>query len=154
MADTPAINGRRLSHASLEAKLDGNVYTGFKSLNFDDSLTPGRVGGTHPVKEGNTLGDYEANGNYEMVKEHAQVLRLALAAKADDGESYGTVEFDIFVSYQENGSVHTVELLKCRIQKVEDGSSQGPDGLTEKHTLFVTHIKRDGKSLVAMRKVA
>jgi len=146
----PAINGRRLSHASLEAKLAGALYTGFKSLNFDDSLTPGRVGGTHPVKEGATIGEYDANCNYEMLKQHAAVLRKALAALADDGLSYGTVLFDLFASYVENGDVHTIEVRQCRIMKIEDGSSQGPDGMTEKHTLFLTQpILRDGLPLIA-----
>lgn len=148
--ESPAINGRRLSHASLEAKLAGILYTGFKSLNFDDSLTPGLVGGTHPVKEGDTLGEYAANCNYEILVQHAIPLRAALAAKADDGLSYGTVKFDLFASYAENGAVHTIEVRQCRIMKIEDGTSQGPDGMTEKHTLFLTQpILRDGFPLIA-----
>ena len=153
MSDSPLINGRRLSHASLEAKLDGNLYTGFKSLNFDDELAPGRVGGTHPVQEGHTIGAYSAGSNFEMLKQHMKPLRAALAAKASDGLSYGTVLFDIFASYQEDGDVHTVELRQVRIQKIEDGSSQGPDGLTEKVTLFLTQpILRDGLPIIAARR--
>jgi hypothetical protein len=150
MADVK-INGRRFSHASLEAKLDGDVYRGFKSINWKQSMKPTKVMADGPMPVGRTLGEYEAEADCEMLLQNATALRKSLAAKAEDGISYGLVEFDILCYFSEGASdpVHEVKLVGCRWESEDNSTAQGPDALVEKIGLSVMWIEKDGLRLYA-----
>ncbi len=146
--DAVTVNGRYLSFASAEAKLDGQVHSGIKALNYKQSLKSKKVKGRGPYPKGRTKGDYEAEGSIEMLKEWARAFRLALAAK---NKSYGLVEFDVLVYFSESPTdpTHEVKLVGCRIEDEDEGHAQGSDELVEKIALSVMWIEKDGLRMLS-----
>lgn len=144
----PVINGRRYSWASVAIKLRGQEYTGIKSINYKDSLKPTKVMGVGPFQRGRTKGVYEASGDMELFLQDAAHFRKALA---EENASYGLVEFDVLVQFTENDEDPVVEhkVVKCRWAEVDNSNSQGADATTEKASLDVTWIERDGLCLLA-----
>jgi hypothetical protein len=151
--ETPTLNGRRLSGLSIRAKFDGQTFTGFSALNYKQSLKSQKVTGNTVIAEGRTGGEYEASGDFEMILEHANILRAALAAKDPNG-SYGFVEFDIEAFFEEDVAAHHVVLRKCRWEEEDNAYKRGTDGATEKVTLSVMWIEKDGLRLYNPTTVA
>lgn len=146
--DAVTVNGRYLSFASAEAKCDGQVYSGIKGLNFKQSLKSKKVKGRGPYPKGRTRGDYEAEGSIEFLKEYAKAFRDALAAK---NKSYGLVEFDVLLYFSESklDPTHEVKLVSCRVEDEDEGHAQGSDELSEKWSLSVMWIEKDGKRMLS-----
>lgn len=150
MADSPVINGRHYSYASAEINLDGLVYKGITSINFKESLKPTKVvaGGVYP--QGKTRGEYNADADLEMLIQHANAFRAALAAKHPNG-SYALVEFPVLIYFSEaeGEPVHEVKIVNCRWQDTDNSNSKGPDPSVEKIVLCPDWIERDGLRMLA-----
>lgn len=153
MSETPTLNGRRLSGLSIRAKFDTNIFTGFTGLNYKQSLKSAKVAGNEVIAVGRTRGEYEASGDFEMMLEHANILRSALAAKDPTG-SYGLVEFDIEAFFEEDAVSHHVVLRKCRWEEEDNSNKRGTEGSTEKVTLSILWIEKDGLRLYNPTTVA
>jgi hypothetical protein len=95
--DAPYINGNYFSWASIEIKVDGNRYLGFKGVTYSQEQDRGAVYGTHSQKLGRTRGQNKPEGSMEMFKEAFDDL----VEKFGDG--FMEKVFDVVVSYQENG---------------------------------------------------
>lgn len=148
MADL-ILNGRRFSWASIEAKFDGLIYTGITAINWKQSLKSAKVPGFGIYPIGRTAGEYEAEADAEWLLQDLNDFRKKLAAKAPSG-SYAFVEFDIVAQY-DNGvdAVHTVKLVKCRFEEEDNSNSKSADGTTEKVSLSVMFIEKDGLRMVS-----
>lgn len=139
----PNVNGFEWSFASIELKVNGTRYFGATGINYDDSLTPGRVIGTSTVPLGSTAGTWDGSGSLEMNRRDAQALIDEL------GDGYGRVIFSIVVQYAEEGMpVITDELPAVRIQKAGNSNSQGSDASKMSFDLFLLMpIKRNGSAI-------
>ncbi len=144
----PLVNGNRFDYTSIEAIVSGVPYRGVKAVNYSDSLDKAKQYGTSARPLGKTRGKYDADASLEIFKEEAIVLRTALAALAG-GDGWGEVDFTLVVAYAEAGQPVTVDTVQASVQKCEDGHAQGNEGLTEKWTLTVMEVKRNGLALLS-----
>jgi hypothetical protein len=143
----PLINGNRLSYASVEVNVAGTPYRGVKSVTYKNAVERQKVFGTSSRALGRTRGKYDPDASIEVFKEEAVAIRAQLAALGAGG--YGETTFDIAVSYAEGGLTVTDKLYGCLINDDEDSHSQGADGLTEKWTLSVIEIEKNGVSMLS-----
>jgi hypothetical protein len=151
MADELRVRGRMASWGHLVFKLDGERYYGFTGLSFGDKRerVAGYGMGRHHAPRGVSEGKYTT----EVLKvtgfvESVQALRKALAAKSEDGKSYGNVAFEGELQYAMPGKDPIqVEFLECYWQTSTTSNEENPDPLKEDFEVFVTYILRDGFSL-------
>lgn len=144
----PFINGHRFSWSSVRIDIDGIPYTGVKSINYKQTLTPGVVRGTRSQPTGRTLGQYEPEGSIEMYKEDYQQLISALSAGGTRG--YMEVAFQILVQYSSPGlTVVTDTLAGVRLASDEDSPSESPDALTVSSDLSIMYLLRNGLSALS-----
>lgn len=140
----PDINGKRYSFASIEAKINGAKYLGFKSINYSDGIEPGIVKGTSPQPLGRTRGEYSASGDCEVYLEEAQAVIDAL------GEGWGEKPIQIVVQFAEDGkAVQTHQLNGVLLTKAEHSNAVGTDASSVKFTMsIISPILRNGKSII------
>lgn len=139
MADTPLINGIEYDFASIEVNVNGEVYSRVTAISYKNTLTPGKLFGTHPQAQGRTTGKYEPEASITLAKDTADMIRQAL------GSGYMTKKFDITVSYAPEGqAIITDKVLGCRIADESNSHSEGTDGLVEEWTLDPWKIVPNG----------
>jgi hypothetical protein len=139
MASYPLINGKRYDHSSVTIKVKGKDYIGIKSINYSDSLEPGKLRGTSAQKLGRTRGEYDGEASFEMYTEEASELL------SDIGDGFMEVEFDIVVGYADEGQpTITDNIVGCRIKKQEASSSEGSDPNVRKFDLDIMYVKWNG----------
>ncbi len=142
----PLVNGQRHSFASIELKIDGQVYIGFKSLNYTWTLEPTAIYGNHPDPIGETVGQAKYEGDMELWLAEWNQLQKQLGPSG-----FALRKFDIVVTYSENGfDTLQDELLGCRIKSVEASQSSGPDGLSRKCSLYIGKILIDSDDQLAI----
>jgi hypothetical protein len=129
----PLTNGARHSFVSIELKLFGLIYIGFKSINYARKRNRTMVYGNHPDPIGKTRGtnDYSCDAEVYLA-EWNQFQAQAQAAKGGDvgyGDQLGT----ILVTYNANGfDVIQDTILGCSIDTTDVSQSQGNDPLVRK----------------------
>lgn len=135
----PLINGIYPDHASIEVKLKGTVSLGVKEIQYDDSLEPGEVRGTHAQMLGRTRGEYKTSGSLTLFATEWEEFRRRL------GSGFMEAVFDVVVNYRPPGSpMATDTLVGCRIKKVEKSSSAGSDPIAVKLELHIMRINWNG----------
>ena len=100
MTDPIRVNGNLYSWGSLTIVVDGAIVTGFNEISFSDKRERvlGYGTGSHHAPLGRSAGKYSAEEVTLKGFKHAIAnLRATLAQVAEDGRSYGNVEFDIDV---------------------------------------------------------
>ena len=144
MATYTKINGKAYSHSSIEVQLNGKPYLFVKEVTYSDSLEPGEVRGTSAQLLSRTRGDYKSEASITLYKGSAQEL-------VDDlGDGYLEKEFDLVVTRQEQDMSTIIDtVVKCRIKKIESGSSQGADPNEVKLDLHPFYILWNGFSPIA-----
>ena len=153
MTPYPLINGHRYDWSSVRITIDGIPYTGVKSINYRQTLTPGIVRGTRSQPTGRTRGIYEPEGSIELYKEDYQDIITALAMAGARG--YMEVAFQIMVQYSQAGMglpgvpVLTDMLAGCRIASDEDSPSEGADPFTVNCDLSIMYVLRNGLSALS-----
>lgn len=152
--DERRINGNAMSWASVTWKIGDLRVNGFKAINYKDSRerSPVKGAGRHQAPRGQTSGDYSCEpGTATVEKETAQLIRDALAAKAADSKSFGNVEFEVVVQYEElrggTPKVITDELHRCFWRESATKAEAGPEAIYEEIAFTVTSIDWGGKSL-------
>lgn len=158
MADTQRINGFVPSWGDIYLKIDSERYYGIAEIAYGDTRVRSKLYGMarHHAPRGRTSGKYEVDETtMKMDLPAAGALRTALAAKAADGKSYGSVTFEVVVQYEDSqGTVRTDTLHECCITKMAVSHSEGPDALMEDAALDVMSIDRDGLTLYDKTEVA
>jgi hypothetical protein len=148
----PLINGNRYDYSSVEILVNGVPYRGIKAIDYKDSLDPAKQYGTSARAVGRTRGKYDASGSFEIFKEDAVGLRVALAALGLGG--YGESNFVVLVNYSEaslaGGGFVSDVLSGCRVKDVTDTHAAGNEGITEKWTLDIMDVLRNGVSLLSI----
>lgn len=150
MADQQRINGFAPSWSDIYVKIDDDRYYGILEISYGDKRARSKLYGMgkHHAPRGRTAGKYEPDeGSMKMDLPAAHALREALAAKASDGKSFGSVEFQIVVQYADGENTRTHTLHRCTLAGVTSAHAEGPDALVEDLPFDVLHIDRDGLTL-------
>lgn len=123
----PLINGAGFSYSSIELKINGLIFRGFKSINYDYSRERVKVYGNSPDPLFKTVGkaDYTCDAEIYVAEWYAFMAQL--------GAGFGDVFFPILVTYTQAG-FDTVQdsILGCTIDKLSASQSEGPDPLVRK----------------------
>jgi len=150
MADEQRINGNMYQHSSIVLKLDNERFFGFKSISYGDAREYGKAYGAarHAGPRGRTSGKYSTEPvAVSMEKKSAKALRDALAARSSSGTSFGNVEFQIVVQYEEGTDVITDTIDRCRWTKTAGKSEEGPEPIYEDIEFDCMFILWNGKAL-------
>lgn len=151
MADELRVNGNQLSWGSITVKLDGERFVGFTSISFADKRERVKAYGMqrHHAPRGRSRGKYTIDP-VKLVGWTSSVnaLREALAKRANDGKSYGDVEFQIVVQYFESEEAPlTVEIDRCVWSSNSTSNEESPDPLKEEIEIDAMLIRRNGLTL-------
>ncbi len=148
MADPLRINQNQHSWGSLILKVDSDRYTGFTGISFSDKRERVKAYGMtrHHAPRGRSRGKYVIDPvKLTGWKGSVAALRAGLAARADDGISYGDVEFQIVLQYIESGEVPlTVEIDRCVWVSNSTSDDESPDPLKEEIEIDAMLIRRNG----------
>ena len=151
MADALRVNGNQLSWGSLILKVDDERFTGFTDISFGDKRTRVKAYGSarHHAPIGRSRGKYEIDPvKITGWKWAVQVLRKGLAARADDGVSYGNVEFEVFVQYVDDSQGPlNVQIERCVWQSNATSDTESPDPLKEEFECDPMLIRRNELTL-------
>lgn len=123
----PLINGGGLSYPSIELKINGLIFRGFKSINYDYSRERAKVYGNSPDPLFKTTGkaDYTCDAEIYLAEWNAFLAQL--------GAGFGDAFFPILVSYTQPGFDPTQDsILGCTIDKMTASQSEGTDPLVRK----------------------
>jgi hypothetical protein len=144
-ADFVLVNGVRHDHSSLDIKLDGQSVVGVKSIDYSDSLDPGKVYGTAAQKLAHTRGQYDAEASVELWRYEADAFAARLVQRSPGVGLYEIV-WDIVVNIlpEGGGSIVTDTIRGCRIKKPQRTSSQGNEGLAIKLDLAPMYVMWNG----------
>lgn len=143
MADAALINGRMYDYSSIEIQVDGNAYGLIKSISYSAKREIGKARGNSPVRRGKTRGTYDAEGSLEMYKSGDGGFDQLIA---NFGDNWMEKEFDVVVSYGNNGEPVTTDTLRvCEFSGDEASPAEGSDAITRKLTLDITGILVNGK---------
>lgn len=141
----PLVNGARHSFASVELKLFGTIFLGFKSITYSRKRSRTKVYGAHPDPIGKTRGKNEYDASCELYVAEFKVLVQQL------GTGYGDIFGDIFVTYSENGFDTIQDVIRgVTIDSSEAEASEGTDPLTRKIDLSPLKILFDATEDLAV----
>lgn len=145
MASTPIpyaiINGVRHDVSSIELKLHGQEFRGFKSITYSRKRERTIVRGNHPDGLGKTRGQNTYEGSCELYLAEFHFFMTDVLG----GDGYGDVFFEINVTYTENGFDTIQDVLRgCTLDSTEAGGSEGTDALTRKFDLSPVKILFNG----------
>jgi hypothetical protein len=148
------LNGLYYDFTSIRLAVAGiSIAEQLQDISFSDKMTPAKMRGTHPIKLGTGLGQYEADASISLLKDYWQAFQREIKAKLPGGQGLTQLVFPISVSYAPVGSanISTVELKECRIIGREyTHPKSGGDGLMVKIPLDVRYILEDGVCLAPL----
>jgi hypothetical protein len=135
----PLVNGVRHSFASIELKVAGQLFVGFKEINYSRTRTRAEVRGNHPDPLGKTIGEnvYTADATFFLAEFNLLVALL--------GAGYGDSFFTITVTYSANGFDTIQDVITgATIDTTEASNAQGPDPTARKVDLKPLKILFNG----------
>lgn len=121
----PRINGYEYSFSDVEITVDGQRYTGIRSLSYNPTRDVGMAEGSPAQPLGYGRGTYGGGeGSFSM-------LRVSFDAMVEAvGEGYMEKIFPIVASYAPEGSpITTDELIGCTMTGIDFQGERGPDPL-------------------------
>jgi hypothetical protein len=138
----PLINGVRHDFSSIELKLAGQIFIGFRAINYNRVRTRVMVRGNSPDPIAKTEGTNEYTADAEIYLAEWNLfqdtlIQAASAAGLDNGGSgYGDVLFQVVVTYTSPGFDTIVDVLDgCSLDSMEVTQSQSADPLVRKFNL-------------------
>lgn len=135
----PLINGVRHSFSSIELKLNGQLFVGFKSINYGRTRSRALVRGNSPDPLGKTQGDNEYKADVELYLAEWNEFQKSL------GKGYGDIFFDVLVTYSATGTDTIQDVIKgCTVDGLEVSQGQGPDPLARKFEMSPLKILFNG----------
>jgi hypothetical protein len=145
----PLINGVKHDFASIELNINGQIFIGFKAINYSRERTRTKVRGNSPDPIAKTTGTNEYNAEVELYLAEWNYLQKAIlipaAQQAGLGSGYGDLMFNITVSYSDPGFDPIQDIiLACSIDSTDASQSQGPDPLIRKLKLEPLKILFNG----------
>jgi hypothetical protein len=135
----PLINGSLYSYSSIEWKLAGLIFRGFKSIDFSRKRDRPKVYGNSPDPLGKVVGrnEYEASGELYLAEFNNFVSQL--------GSGYGDVYFQSYITFQQQNFPTTqVQIIGCTLDEVTASFTAGTDALSMKFSLNPLKILWNG----------
>ena len=136
----PLINGFAFSYSSIEWKLAGLIFRGFKSTNFGYKRDRSKVYGhsTEPLAKTVGKSDYTSDGEMYLAEFNNFVTNL--------GPGFGDKVFTSYVTFQQGDLPTTqVQIIGCTLDEVTASFSEGTDPLAIKFALNPLSILWNGK---------
>lgn len=151
----PLINGERHDFTSIELKIAGQIFVGFKSINYKRTRTRTTLYGNAKDPIGKTGGTNAYTCDFELYLAEWKLLKAILkkAAAAQPGivsgvapgSGYGDVFFQIIVTYGSSQfDTYTDTINGNSADEIEGSQAQGPDGLFRKIGTNPLKIIEDG----------
>ena len=141
----PLINGVKHDFSSIELQLVGQIFVGFRSINYNRTRTRTMVYGNSPDPLAKTEGVnaytcdceiYLAEWNYLQGLLINAASQAGIPNGASPGSGYGDVLFQVVVTYSSLGFDTITDVLNgCSLDSMEVSQSQGPDPLVRKFNL-------------------
>lgn len=147
LPQTPLINGNRHSWASVQASLGSRFYNAFKSINYRSMQEPGKVRGNGtPQVIGRTRGEYDSEGDFELLRDEFQDFVAFLMQGQDRFVGIHDIDFQFNVRYvtKNSPSVFQDILYGARLKKIDSSNQQGTDPSTMKCDLSILFIDWNG----------
>lgn len=148
MSDEFLVNGNQVSWGSAILKLDGDRYSGITGFTVADKRerVKGYGMGRHHAPRSRSRGKYTVEPvKVTFWKASAQIFRMALAARSDDGRSYGDVEFEFVSEYIDTGDLPMiVQATRCVWAGNSSSDEEQPDPLKEEVEFDAMCIYRNG----------
>lgn len=148
MSDAIRVNGNLFSWGSIILKIDQEPFYGFTGITYADKRerVKGYGMGRHHAPRGRSRGKYTIElAKLTGWKSSIQAVRVQLAARSANGQSYGDVEFQIIVQYVESDEAPmTVALERCVWAGNSSSDEENPDPLKEEVEIDPMLIRRNG----------
>jgi len=144
------VNGNDVSWGSITVKTGGEIFDGFSKIAYGDKRTRGKgySAGRHHAPTHRSSGKYEIDPvKVTGYKEELQRLRAKLAAQANDERSYGNVEFEVQVQFEEAGILHQIDIHRCVWFEDAAAHEDSEDPLQEEVSWDPMRLERDGLCL-------
>lgn len=149
--DNFRVNGSIVSWPDVITKIDGKRVNGITGITYSDKRERVKAygQGRHYKPRGRSRGKYNPeNPKLTLHKDTAQKIRDYLAAKAEDGVSYGNVEFELSVQWvADSGDAMHVQLQRCTIAGDNGAADENPDPNVDELELDTMGVIRNGKTL-------
>lgn len=140
----PLINGVRHDWTNIEPKIAGQIFVGFKSLNYKRTRTRTKLWGnsSDPIAKTQGVNDYTADMEVYLAEWNLfqALLKAGAAAKSlpsgiSPGSGYGDLLFPVVITYLNLGfDTITDTILGCSVDELDASQSQSPDPLVRKVT--------------------
>lgn len=151
MSDPVRINGNTHSWGSIIPVVGSQKYYGFTGISYGDKRerVKGYGAGRHHAPTRRSSGKYTPDVvKLTGFKNAIEELRLALAAQAGDGRSYGNVQFLIQIQFIEAGDrPMNVVIEGCVVTGDSSSHEESADPLKDEIEIDCMRIKRNGKYL-------
>lgn len=126
------VNGVQYDFESIELRVARGVRKGVKEIAYKPSREVGKVMGLSRKRIGTTIGVEDSECSFTILRRWLVELLADLDAESA-GRGYGLVEFDIVVTYANDGDpLQTDTITRCTITGVDQSHASGPDGLEAK----------------------
>jgi hypothetical protein len=132
----PLINGQMHQWASIRIMIAGLLLSGITKIDYKDEQEVDEVYGSGENPIGFGKGNISRSGSLTLYAE--EVERLVDASPTRRLQDLPL--FDIVVSYQTNGKIHTHTLQNCKFKSNSRSSSQGDKSVSTDLPLFVGNI--------------
>jgi hypothetical protein len=135
----PYVNGVRQSFASIEFRMNGQIFVGFKSIDYNRTRDREEVRGNSPDPLGKTIGENKYTASCDLYLAEWNLFQSQL------GPGYGDILFPCYVTYSSNG-FDTIQdiIIGCTVDTTESTNQQGPAGTTRKIDLKPLKILFNG----------
>lgn len=148
--DGISVNGVDYSWGSITFKCNGAIFSGFTKISYGDkrTRTKGYSAGRHHAPTHRSNGKYEVDpSKVTGYKDELQALRAWLALQSPDGVSYGNVEFQGVIQFEERDKLHQIDLVDLVWFEDSAAHEESPDLLMEEVSFDPMRILRDGLCL-------
>ena len=145
----PQTNGARHSWVSIEANIAGQIFY-ITSVNYSRKRTRTMVRVNHPDPVAKTRGSNEYSADCEMLLAEFNALQAALVTQAQNAPGpatvgYGDIQFQVVVSYTENGlDTVTDTITGCTMDTTDASNAESTDPTKRKFDLAPLKIYFNG----------
>lgn len=149
--DKPRVNGSVTSWGHIYFKLRNQKWFGIVDITYGHKRerVEGAGLGKHHVANRVSAGKYTTEiSKVKMFKASASAFRAALAQDAEDGISYGNVEFEGLLQFiPPSEASQTIELRRCTYRELSFAASESADPLYDEIGVKPLWIVENGKTL-------
>lgn len=133
----PLINGITYSYASITVNILGNPVAGITALKYSDEQEMQDNYGAGPYAVNRGFGTVKFDGSVTLMMEEVEALQVA----APNGRLQEIPEFNITVSFEQNGRVATHFLMNCRFKTNARDNKTGDLMIAVEIPLLIGQVK-------------